>query len=87
VQDPKYLNEQDQKDVETQTHQRDREAESAFLTDNSGNDLNTPDPKQTQKDLDEVKPTIENHKDDPDNDATEKIMTWMKQRRQDWQDW
>jgi hypothetical protein len=30
---------------------------------------------------------IENHKDDPDDDATERMMTWMKQRRQDWQDW
>jgi hypothetical protein len=30
---------------------------------------------------------IENHNDDPDDDATEKTMTWMKQRRQGWQDW
>jgi hypothetical protein len=30
---------------------------------------------------------IENHKDDPNDDATEKMMMWTKQRRQDWQDW
>jgi hypothetical protein len=34
--------------------------------------------KQALEDLDEAKQIIENHKDDPDDEVTEKTMTWMK---------
>jgi hypothetical protein len=43
--------------------------------------------KRTLEDLIEAKQRIEIHNDDPDNDATDKAMTWMKQRQQVWQDW
>jgi hypothetical protein len=79
VLDPKHLNEQDQKNIETLTHSSDREVESAFPIDNPDNDLKTLDLKQTLEDLNEAKQIIENHKYDPDDDATEKMMTWMKQ--------
>jgi uncharacterized protein YbcV (DUF1398 family) len=34
-----------------------------------------------------VKQIIEIHKYDPDDDVTNKMMMWTKQRQQDWQDW
>jgi hypothetical protein len=43
--------------------------------------------KQTLEDLDEAKQIIEIHKYDPDDDVTDKMTTWTKQRQQDWQDW
>jgi hypothetical protein len=51
----KHLNEQDQKNVETLTCYRHREAEPAFSIDNSDNDLKILDPKLSLKDFDEVK--------------------------------
>jgi hypothetical protein len=80
VLDPKHLNEQDQKEAETLTHYSDREDESAFLINNPDIDLKTLDPKQTLEDLYKAMQIIENHKDDPDDDATEKMMTWTKQQ-------
>jgi hypothetical protein len=63
------------------THYSDRVAESAFPIDNSDNDLNTLDLKQTLEDLNEAKQIIEIYKYDPDDDATDKMTTWMKQRQ------
>jgi hypothetical protein len=57
------------------------EAESAFPIDNPDNDLKTLNPTQTLEDLDEARQIIENHKDDLDDDATEKTTTWTKQQR------
>jgi hypothetical protein len=81
------MNEQDQKDAMTLTQYSDRKDEYAFPINNPNNDLRTLDPKQTLEDLDEANQIIENYKDDLDDDAIEKMITWMKQRRQDWQDW
>jgi hypothetical protein len=78
---PKHLNKQDQKDDETLSHQKDMEAELAFLIDNPDNDLKTLDPKLTLKDLDKAKPIAGGQKDETDDDATEQMMTWMKQHR------
>jgi hypothetical protein len=57
------------------------EAELAFPIDNPGNNLKTLNPKLTLKDLDEAKQIVGGQKDDPNNDATEQMMTWMKQHR------
>jgi hypothetical protein len=59
----------------------DMEAELAFPINNPDNDLKTFDPKLTLKDLDEAKQIVGGQKDDPDDDATEQMMTWMKQHR------
>jgi hypothetical protein len=56
-------------------------AELAFPINNPDNDLKTLDPKLTLKDLDETKRIVGGQKDDPDDDATEQMMTWMKQHR------
>jgi hypothetical protein len=63
------------------------EAELAFPIDNPDNDLKTLYPKLALKDLDEAKQIVRGQKEDPDNDATEQMTTWMKQHRQSWQDW
>jgi hypothetical protein len=52
--------------------------ELAFPIDNPDNDLKTLDPKLTLKDLDEGKQIAGGQKDDPDDDATEQMTTWMK---------
>jgi hypothetical protein len=57
------------------------EAELACPIDNLDKDLMTLDPKLTLKDLDEVKQIAGGQKDDPDDDVTEQMMTWMKQHR------
>jgi hypothetical protein len=57
------------------------EAELAFSIDNLDNDLKTLDPKLTLKDIDEAKQIAGGQKDDPDDDATEQMMTWTKQHR------
>jgi hypothetical protein len=80
--DPKHLNEQDQKDTETQTHYRDREVEPVFLIDNPDNDLKTLDLKQTLKDLDKVMLTGRSNKGGPDDDVTEPITTWTTHHKQ-----
>jgi hypothetical protein len=54
-------------------------AELAFTIDNPDNDLKTLDSKLTLKDLDKAKQIAEGHKDDPNNNATEQMTTWMKQ--------
>jgi hypothetical protein len=54
------------------------EAELAFPIDNPDNDLKTLDPKLTLKDHDEAKQIAGGQKDDPDDDATEQMMTWTK---------
>jgi hypothetical protein len=77
VLNPKHLNGQDQKDAETLTHKRDREAGSTFSIDNLGNNLNALNPKLTLKYLDEAKQTVGSHKGGPDDDATKKMMMWM----------
>jgi hypothetical protein len=74
------MNEQDQKDAMTLTQYSDRKDEYAFPINNPNNDIRTLDPKQTLEDLDEANQIIENYKDDLDDDATEKMMTWIKQR-------
>jgi hypothetical protein len=53
----------------------DMEAELAFPINNPDNDLKTFDPKLTLKDLDEAKQIVGGQKDDPDDDATEQMMT------------
>jgi hypothetical protein len=55
--------------------------ELAFPINNPDNDLKTLDPKLTLKDLDETKRIVGGQKDDSDDDATEQMMTWMKQHR------
>jgi hypothetical protein len=55
------------------------EAELAFPINNPDNDIKTLDPKLTLNDFDEVKQIDRGQKDDPDDDATEQMMTWMKQ--------
>jgi hypothetical protein len=57
------------------------EVELAFPINNPDNDLSTLDLKLTLKDLDEAKQIVGGQKDDPDDDATEQMMTWMKQHR------
>jgi hypothetical protein len=57
------------------------EVELAFSIDNPDNDLKTLDPKLTLKDIDEAKQIAGGQKDVSDDDATEQIMTWMKQHR------
>jgi hypothetical protein len=59
-------------------------AESAFPIDNPDNDLKILNLKRTLEDLDKAMQIIQNHKDDPDDDATEKMATWTNQRRHDW---
>jgi hypothetical protein len=61
--------------------------ELAFPIDNPDNDLKTLDSKLTLKDLDEAYQIAGGHKDDPNDDATEQMTTWMKQHRRSWQDW
>jgi hypothetical protein len=63
------------------------EAELAFSIDNPDNDLKTLNLKLTLKDIDEAKQIAGGQKDVSDDDATEQIMTWMKQHRWSWQDW
>jgi hypothetical protein len=58
------------------------EAELVFPIDNPENDLKTLDPKLTLKDLNEAKQIAGGQKDVPDDDATEQMMTWTKQHRQ-----
>jgi hypothetical protein len=53
--------------------------ELAFPINNHDNDLKTLDPKLTLKDLDEAKQIVGGQKNDPDDDATEQMMMWMKQ--------
>jgi hypothetical protein len=79
--DPKHLNEQDQKDAETLSHERDMEVKLTFPIDNPDNDLKTLFSKLTLKDLDEAKQIAGGQKDDPDDDATEQMTTWTKQHR------
>jgi hypothetical protein len=55
------------------------EAKLAFPINNTDNDLKTINPKLTLKDLDEAKQIVGGQKDDPDDDATEQMMTWTKQ--------
>jgi hypothetical protein len=57
------------------------EVELAFSIDNPDNDLKTLDPKLTLKEIDEAKQIAGGQKDVSDDDATEQIMTWMKQHR------
>jgi hypothetical protein len=52
--------------------------ELAFPIDNPDNDLKTLGPKLTLKDLDEAKQIVGGQKDDPDDDATEQMVIWMK---------
>jgi hypothetical protein len=52
--------------------------ELAFPIDNPDNDLKTLDSKLTLKDLDEAYQIAGGHKDDPNDDATEQMTTWMK---------
>jgi hypothetical protein len=63
------------------------EAELPFPIGNPDNDLNTLDPKLTLKYLDEAKQITGGQKDDPNDDATEQMMTWTKKHRRSWQDW
>jgi hypothetical protein len=51
------------------------EAGLAFPIDNPDNDLKTLNSKLTLKDLDEAKQIVRGQKDDPDDDATEQMMT------------
>jgi hypothetical protein len=51
------------------------EAGLAFPIDNPNNNLKTLDSKLTLKDLDEAKQIVRGQKDDPDDDATEQMMT------------
>jgi hypothetical protein len=57
------------------------EAELALPIDNPDNDLKTLDPKLILKDLDESKKIFRGQKDDPNDDATEQMTTWMKQHK------
>jgi hypothetical protein len=62
-------------------------SQSTFPSDNPDNNLKTPDLKRNLEDLNKAKQTIEIHKYDLDDDATDKTTTWMRQQQQDWQDW
>jgi hypothetical protein len=57
------------------------EAELAFPIDNLDNDLKTLNSKLILKDLDKAKQIVGGQKDVPDDDATEQMMTWMKQHK------